>query len=207
MGKCRALSEEQIRATIDVLNRSKQRYRNACMFILGVSTGLRITEILSIRVGDVMNSDGTPRNWLTIAAANCKGSLHQRRLPLSDAAKKAVHEAVNERYALGASSKDAFLFSPAFRRGSISRIQAYRIIADALTAAGITHTKGTHTMRKTFASLLMKASERAYQDKEMQAYPLVAVQLGLGHRDLATTRKYLEDGVEAVNDIIRKGLF
>jgi integrase len=174
--------------------------------VLGVETGLRISELLSIKFADVFDSSGRVRDWLTIDKAHCKGGKKRRELPLSPKAKDAIHRATEEAFALGRSRPEDYLFSPDSRLGAISRIHAHTIVSTALKKAGVVHTRGTHTARKTYAALLLARAEKAYQAGEIRVFPLLAVQLGLGHAELATTQHYLESGVEDVNKLIREGL-
>jgi len=206
MARCSAISLQQVAATEEALRRSTRPHRDACLFILGVETGLRISELLSITFADVFDVSGNVREWLTIKKEHCKGKRHRREIPLSQKAKEAIFRAADEAYALGQSKPFDYLFAPASRRGAISRVRAYNIISTALKAAGVTHTRGTHTARKTFAALLLASTDRAYQSGEIKVFPMLAVQIGLGHAELATTQRYLESGVEEVNQIIKKGL-
>lgn len=206
MARCSAISLQQVAATEAALRRSTHPHRDACLFILGVETGLRISELLSVTYADVFDVGGHVREWLTIDKVHCKGKQHRRQIPLSQKAKNAIFDAADEGYSLGRARPKDHLFSSPLRRGAISRMRAYDIISMALKNAGITHTRGTHTARKTFAALLLASSDRAYQAGDIKVFPMLAVQIGLGHAELATTQRYLESGVEEVNQIIKKGL-
>lgn len=206
MSRCSAITKDEIEATEFALLKSRRPQRDRCLFVLGVQTGLRISELLSITFADVFDVSGRIRDLLIIEKAKCKGGKKNREIPLSEKAKSAIYLASEEAVALSRSRKHDHLFSPSSRTGSISREQAYKIISSALRRAGVRHTSGTHTARKTYAALMLSKAEKAYRSGKISVFPIIAVQLGLGHTELATTQHYLEAGVEEVNGLIRGGL-
>jgi len=206
MGRCSAIEKGDLEAVETALRRSRRPRRDACLFALGVETGLRISEMLSIKISDVFDTSDRVRDVLIIEKAHCKGKQRRREIPLSPVAKEAIIQATEEAFSLGRSQSHSSLFSAVSHNGPISRQQAYKIISAALKAAGITKTRGTHTARKTYATMLLEKVEVEYRAGSLKVFPLIAVQLGLGHQDLKTTQRYLECGIESVNEIIRKGV-
>lgn len=114
--------------------------RDRTLFILGVSLGLRISDLLSLKVGDLRG-----RNFLRIREGKT-GKM--RHIDFS----KTVSDEVK---ALTGNDND-FVFKS--RKGDnkpISRTQAYRILNDAAKRAGLDHLSiGTHTLRKSHGWLL-----------------------------------------------------
>ena len=206
MARCSSISLQQVAATETALRRSTRPHRDACLFILGVETGLRISELLSVTFADVLDTSGQVRDWLTIDKEHCKGKQHRRQIPLSPKAKGVITRATEEAFELGGSKPNDHMFAPTYKSKPISRVRAHAIISTALKTAGINHTRGTHTARKTYAALLLQKAERAYQEGRIKVFPMLAVQLGLGHAELATTQRYLESGIEEVNELIKEGL-
>ncbi len=172
---------------------------------MGVETGLRISELLSVSVGDVVDVSGTIKNLLVIQKRYCKGKTRSRRVRLSPVARDVIYEAVAEAARFGASRREDALFSPSFRRGAISRRQAYSIIHRALVRAKITHTGGTHTMRKTRAQRVDMCAIAKFQSGESRLNPMMAVMKALGHSDIRTTSLYLKSGAEEVEEWTANG--
>ena len=116
--------------------------RDWLLFVLGINSGLRISDLLSLSVADVKDRD-------RIGLREQKtGKV--RDFPLSDNAKKAVGE-----YLKATGLTDGVLFpsrkaSGSKATGAISRQQAYTSINEAARAVGIRDAVGTHTLRKTF---------------------------------------------------------
>lgn len=111
--------------------------RDHLLFVLGINSGLRISDLLSLQVQDVKGKE--------------RISLREQKtgkikdFPLSDNCQKSIKEYLQTR------DIDAgFLFASRKGQGAISRVQAYRILNEAARAIGIKEQIGTHTLRKTF---------------------------------------------------------
>ena len=113
---------------------AKSGTRNLLLFCMGINTGLRISDILTMKVSDVNGKD-----FYTLTE---KKTSKKRRVNLH-----AVKSMISA-YCVGMNDDD-YLF--ASRKGGepITRIQAYRILNNAASQCGLDEI-GTHTMRKTF---------------------------------------------------------
>lgn len=115
----------------------RQNIRDYLLFVLGINCGLRISDLLNLRVEDVYQQE-------RISVREKKTGKY-RNLPLSNACKKAVDE-----YVSATGLTRGALFASRKGHGPITRIQAYRILSLAALKVGITDAIGTHTLRKTF---------------------------------------------------------
>ena len=109
--------------------------RNALLFSFGINTGLRVSDILSLNVGDVKD-----RDYIEIRE---KKTNKHKKFPLNRFLKAEIELFV----------KDKPPEQPLFytqKHCRLDRAQAYRILNKAAHAAGITEKIGTHTLRKTF---------------------------------------------------------
>jgi integrase len=114
-----------------------QNIRDYLLFVLGINSGLRISDLLKLTVGDVQGQERiSVREQKTGKAKD---------FPLSDTCKKAIQE-----YLKSTGVKDGYLFSGRKGTDPITRIQAYRILNEAAQRVGIKEAVGTHTLRKTF---------------------------------------------------------
>lgn len=127
----------------------ERNLRDWLLFILGINSGLRISDLLRLTVEDVKGKDRiTIREEKTGKAKD---------FPLSDNCKKAVNE-----YLKTTGLSEGVLFPSRKKAGSketgaISRQQAYEAINSAARAVGIKDAIGTHTLRKTFGYHAYKA--------------------------------------------------
>lgn len=116
-----------------------------------------------------------------------KARLKSREIVLHDQAKEALLPLVTVNF------PDLFLFKS--QKGvnkAISRMQAHTILSDAYDAAGITGSRGTHMMRKTFAEKVYNALEK----------DLLATCEALGHSSVKDTQRYIQVSKERVNKAI-----
>jgi len=182
MSARRPFSDKEVLMIADKLKENK---RNYALFLLGIYTGFRIKELLSVRVKDVVLPNGKIANQLVIRAQDMKGRQghkKSRAVVLSESVKDALREWVNE---LG---DGEFLFQSR-EGGAISTRQARRIIQDACAELGIFERIGTHSMRKTYGNKIHK----------LLGNDIFATMQALGHTNVRNTQYYLEIGRERIN--------
>ena len=161
--------------------------RNTGLFLLGVSVGGRISEMLALTVGDVWNFEGNaPIDDFYFRKEIVKGKERSRRVPLNADGKNAIGMLVGwQRTHTGNVSPADPLFlsqksGPVGEKQPFQRKQAERILKQAFSDAGLAGRLNTHTLRKSFAT-------RVYNVRR----DIAAVQEALGHASITTTRKYL----------------
>ncbi|WP_132013553.1 site-specific integrase [Hydrogenispora ethanolica] len=110
--------------------------RDYLLFVLGINTGFRISDILNLTVQDV-------RNKTHICIREQKTNKEKRAL-INPRLKAEIDNYIND------ADENAYLFiSQKGENKPISRVQAYRILNDAAASLGLSEI-GTHTLRKTF---------------------------------------------------------
>ncbi len=111
-------------------------YRNYMLFLVGINTGLRISDILSLKVKDVRN-----QTYLTLRE---KKTSKIKRLKITGIGQELDDYTENM-------GEDQYLFaSQKGHNEPITRVQAYRILNKAAEAIGLNEDIGTHTLRKTY---------------------------------------------------------
>lgn len=114
----------------------KSSERDYLLFVTGINSGLRISDILKLKVSDVRNK--------THVHIKEQKTSKEKIFKINDSFKKAFIK-----YTKGMAD-DEYLFQS--RKGDnvpITRIQAYRVLNKAAEAVGLEEI-GTHTLRKTF---------------------------------------------------------
>jgi len=114
--------------------------RDRALLILGLKSGFRISEMLSLRVSDVWK-DGKVAEAVSIARKRMKGEVTARKVPVNLEAAKAIQDWLE---VLGTHAPDAPLFESQRQGKAIDCTQAYRILEGACDAAGLTGKLGTH---------------------------------------------------------------
>ena len=156
--------------------------RNRGLFMLGVSTGGRISELLSLRVGDVYQNSKAVSDLLYNRSI-VKGGEVSRAVPVNVDGRDAIEELIvwhREKYAMIAPTHP--LFPSRNKNGTVAmnRQTAHDMLKTAFMAAGLNGKLATHSLRKSFA-------QRVYE----QSGDIYLVQELLGHRNVATTQKYI----------------
>ena len=171
----RPLKDGEVKSVARQLNS-----RDRAMFMIGVCAGFRISELLSLCVGDVEQHGKVVRS-ITVSRKSMKGKFEGRTVPLARRARLALTVWLREmRSVRPALPPDAFLFASR-KGGAITRIQAWRVLSQAFVANEMAGKLGTHSMRKTFAA---KVYERLDHD-------LLKTQRALGHHSINSTVAYL----------------
>ena len=156
--------------------------RNRVLFMLGVSTGGRISELLSLRVGDVFQNRSAVSDLL-FAKSIVKGGEASRSIPVNADGRRAITEIVDwhrEKYRRINATRP--LFPSRHNSGTVPmhRQTAHAILKNAFMEAGLNGKLATHSLRKSFAQRLYDKTSDIYLVQEL-----------LGHRNISTTQKYL----------------
>ena len=175
----RPLSNDEIRKVADAFE-GIYAPRNRGLFVLGVSTGGRISELLSLKVGDVYQN-GKPVSDLLFDKAIVKGGEVSRAVPVNVDGRTGIDKLIAwhvEHY--GSIDVERSLFPSRQGTGAMNRRTAHAVLKTAFEAAGLNGKLATHSMRKSFA-------QRLYD----RTGDIFAVQEVLGHKNVATTQAYL----------------
>lgn len=128
-----------------------QQYRNYLLFVMGINVGLRISDLLSLRISDVWQN-GKCVEAIVIREQKTK---KYRTIALNGATEEAI-----ERYlgSLKTFNEDDWLFKSRKYGTPLTKQSAHRIINQIMADCGIVGHWGTHTLRKTFAYQLYMAN-------------------------------------------------
>ena len=160
--------------------------RNLLLFVLGINSALRVSDLLKLRVWDVLDEGGKTKDFLEVREQKTGKT---KQFELSKNARKALRlhfDAVNPK-------PSHYLFrSREGRNQPLSRQQAHKILSDAAETVGITERVGTHSLRKTFGYHAYKAG-----------VSISLLQWLLNHSSQSTTLRYLGLTQDDANQVIR----
>lgn len=179
MKGCRSLTDQEADAVMGSFG-GKYAARDRAVFAVGRYTGERISAILRLKVGDVVQA-GRVADAVTYSRASRKGKLEGRTVKLHPKAKDALATWINELAKGTILTADDYVFKSRKGRGSLGRVQYHRILKEAVALNELDGKVATHSMRKTFA-------DRAY---EALGHDIFRTQKALGHRNINSTAQYL----------------
>lgn len=189
MKGCRPLTDQEVAEVL-----SRLQVRDKALFTLGIRAGFRISELLSLKVGDIVQN-GTVVDRVTVQRRNMKGKKASRSVLLHPEAKAALVLQINNLVSVGLTEPHNFIFRS--RQGgnkSLSRFQAWAILKQVYASLGMGGKLGTHSMRKTFANRMYAVVKN----------DLIRTQKLLGHVDVKSTMKYLSFNEADLDEAILK---
>ena len=160
----------------------QQNLRDYCLFVLGINSGLRISDLLKLQVIDVIEN-GKIKDRIRLRE---KKTNKFKDFPLSEKTKQAIKEYLKTRNY----KENEPLFISRKNRGFLLRQQAYKIINDVAKSVGIKEKIGTHTLRKTFGY-------HAYNN----GYDIAIIQKLFNHSSPAVTLRYIGITQEELDDV------
>ena len=169
--------------------------RNRGLFMLGVSVGGRISELLALTIGDVYQN-AAPVTSLHFDKSIVKGGEVSRGVPVNADGRAAIDMLVEwHREVYQSTGKGAPLFPSRKQLGAqlqpMTRKGAHSVLKVAFEAAGLNGKLATHTLRKSFAQRVYNHTGDIYMVQEL-----------LGHQNVQTTQRYLGvDYVKARNAV------
>jgi site-specific recombinase XerD len=214
MAGCRPLSEEEVQAVLQAI-RGDHALRNRALFVLGCNTGFRVSELLSLNVGDLLKH-GRLVDKITVQKRFTKGKTASRSIALNRIAKAALDPYLRSLDSQGQENQsqpqEPVPYTPSKRdnplpslpgdlplfhvkyRGlrRMTRHQAWRVLHGVFEALQLQGQTGTHTMRKTFSSRIYPALD----------YRVEKLQQLLGHKWVTSTISYISDISDGLDEVV-----
>jgi len=157
----------------------KQSLRNHALFVLGINSGLRISDILALKTGDVVREQYGRTRIAERVSLREEKTNKVKDFVLNTTVRSALGEYLRR---ASLDLEDPLFPSRKAAGGKkpISRVQAYRIIRQAAERVGIDERIGTHTLRKTFGYHAYKSG-----------VDILVIQDIFNHESQAVTLRYI----------------
>lgn len=180
---------ERIIGSIDTTTVKGRRDR--AMLELMYSCGLRVSELISLKLNDLFFGEG----YIRVMGKGGK----QRLVPIGRVAQEYVMLYLDDRSnrenreRSGAASRGEEVVFLSNRNSKLSRVMVFTIIRQATESAGITKTVSPHTFRHSFATHLLAGGASVRQVQDL-----------LGHENITTTEIYTHLNPDHLRDAIDK---
>lgn len=159
--------------------------RNYALFVVGINVALRITDLLLLTWGDVLNENRKTFKSIKLKEGKTQKS---RDIKLNKTAQKVLREFLES---LDTYCMDDYIFkSREGEKQHITRQQALNILKDSAKAIGVKENVGTHTLRKTWGY-------HAWQN----GFNPALIMETLNHSNLSVTKRYLGIRQDEINDL------
>lgn len=179
-------------AQIKNLLRGERRYRDLLLFVVGINTALRVSDLLKLTIADFVEPDGTIREqfWLREEKRGKRNEVIinasiAETLPEYLAAYPSVNNDPGNYVFFNTKTNDV--------HDPIKRGQAWRLIATLCADVGLRGNFGTHTLRKTWG-----------YHARLSGVDLALIMHKLNHNSLAYTKRYLGITDDELADVARR---
>ena len=175
MSQASVLSDADIRRVFRVIETTRYAERNRIAFVLSIYAGMRVGEIATLKISDVINQYGEVRSEIKLAADQTKGSKGRTVI---------LSRRIRAEIGLYAKSQpprhlgSPLVFSQRSRQG-FSALTLSMLFKEIYELAGIR--TSSHSGRRTFATRL-----------NAKGIGMKTIQRLMGHQHISTTALYCE---------------
>jgi integrase len=164
--------------------------RNYLLFVMGINTALRISDLLSIKVSDVIDKKGNIKDYLFLKE---KKTSRNAKIYLNEVVRQALNKYL-ETAKPADIDPDNYLFKSERSDKPLERVRVWNMIQDWVKEAGLVGERyGTHSLRKTWG----------YQARK-QGVSIEQISEKLGHRSVTVTKRYIGINQEEINNLERE---
>ena len=157
------------------------KIRDWALWTIGVSLGLRISDLLTLKIRDILNDDLTFRDRIILIEQKTSKANNCLITESVIYAAKKYFDAINWDFAL-----DDYLFKSNKTKGKMREEYGWKILSDAGKSLKLPIVIGSHTMRKSFANIAACVDKSSI---DMNA--ITKIQGLLNHSDQRVTMRYL----------------
>lgn len=186
--RTRAFTPDEILA-LDQALLARGKHRDRLFLTLSLATGFRVSELLTLTFGQLLDAQGHIAREVTISRRLLKGgrggrarSIRSRRVALSERAREAIASFLAAHKVHPEADRFVFASRVGVNR-PITRCHAFALLKGLARELGLDASRlGCHSTRRTFAHSVYASSGK----------DLVATQRLLGHTSPTTTARYLQ---------------
>jgi len=161
--------------------------RDYLLFTLGINLALRVSDLLALKVKDILDRQG---NIVEAVHIRERKTGKEKRIKLNGSVREALEFYFSKD---GGTDGDEFLFKSLRSDKPLDRIRANTLVNRWCREVGLQGKFGTHSLRKTWG----------YRARKI-GVPIELIQEKLGHRSPAVTRRYIGITQEEVSNIEEK---
>lgn len=203
MRGCRPLTDAESKAVYMAYS-GRYMVRNQALHMLCITSGLRVSEALSLRVQDVVRKGAVVRR-VQIARANTKRKVAGRTIDLTKPARAAIKRQLDWLLQHGHLGRDQYLFRSQAGDSPIQVAEAWKVFNAAAARAGLDEdlgTLGTHCWRKTYAESMNKFFIGQLR-LGASINPMLETMRALGHKSIESTEHYISFNLESQQAALR----
>ncbi len=164
--------------------------RNYLLFTLGVNSALRISDLLSLKVEDVVDESWNIKDYIYLREGKTN---KEKTYSLSNGAREAIEYYLDQKNV----ERDDYLFGSQNNDGPINRTWAWELINRWTDRFDLPGNYGAHSLRKSWGYHALRTYDA----------PIEMIQAKLNHSSPAVTRRYIGIEKEEISELERKVSF
>lgn len=194
-GRAKTLSHDEFTRLVKITAVERHGLRNVAILYCSFGLGLRVAEIASLSVGDVMNSDGTVKDHFQITRATAKNNRNRDVFLTNPKVRKALKTYLDDRR----QNDDVMVAdgSALFRSQKGSRFTGHSLqmaMKAMFRRANLPETVSSHSGRRSFATNLLN----------QQHVNIRTVQQLLGHANITQTAVYCDADPTTMKNVVAR---
>jgi len=165
-------------AQIKNLLRGQKRFRDLLLFVVGINSALRISDLLELQVAHFVDKQGQIRQRFWIKE---KKRGKRQEVVINESIREALGEFLAAYPGIGEKQENFMFFNPRNNDYShpIKRGQGWKFITSICREVGLRGNFGTHSLRKTWG-----------YHARMSGVDLALIMHKLNHNSIAYTKRY-----------------
>lgn len=171
----------------------KANKRDYMLFVVGINVGLRVGDLLQLKIGDVINSNGKFKDKIVIDEEKTDKT---RYFKLNDSAKESIEVYLDS---LKDYDMNDYLFRSRKGNEPLRVDSTHKIVKNTLRELNIKGNFGTHSLRKTWAY-------HTYMNNSSNPRILATLQKALNHSSQDVTLRYIGIEQEEILDLYDNNL-
>jgi integrase len=179
-------------AQIKNLLRGQRRYRDLLLFVVGINTALRISDLLQLRIVHLVDDQQQIKKRFWIREQK-RGKRHE--ITINNSIREVLEEFLKAYPGVADNLKHFLFFNTKIKNYTVSikRGQAWKFITTICQQVGLRGNFGTHSLRKTWG-----------YHARMSGVDLALIMHKLNHESIAYTKRYLGITDDELQVVIQK---
>lgn len=172
--------------------RGEGRYRDLLLFVVGINSALRISDLLQLRISHFVDEHNHIRRRFAIKEEK-RGK--RQEVVINDSIREALDEYLSAYPGVASDSDNHVFFNSKANnfREPIKRGQAWKFITRICRDIGLRGNFGTHSLRKTWG-----------YHARMNGVDLALIMYKLNHASLAYTKRYLGITDDELEEVVKR---
>jgi integrase len=172
--------------------RGQRRYRDLLLFVAGINSALRISDLLTLRIGHFIDNQGRIKHRFQIHEQK-RGK--RQEVVINNSIGEALKEYMEAYHGVTDNPDNFVFFNTKSNNFSvpIKRGQAWKLITTICQEVGLRGNYGTHSLRKTWG-----------YHARLQGVDLALIMHKLNHSSIATTKRYLGITDDELQEVVQR---